>query len=302
MRPDAVIGGWLRVLDASARDVAGAADVLGVTGRRTPADPFDRWDPDYIAATMDAVALMTRGYFRGEVSGLERIPADEPVLLVGNHSGGTLIADTFVLAHAFYEHFGPDRRFHQLAHDLVFKVPAIRELAGRWGTVPAHPENMRRALTELGVPLLVYPGGDHESYRPSWEANTVDFDGRHGFVRLALELGVRIVPVAAIGGQETALFLGRGRRVARALRLPQLARLKVLPVQIAPPLGVTVLDLPGRIPLPAKIKLEVLEPVDLRAELGGADPDPCDGYELMTGRLQSALDELAAERRVPVLG
>jgi 1-acyl-sn-glycerol-3-phosphate acyltransferase len=159
---------------------------------------------------------------------------------------------------------------------------------------------MRRALG-MGAPLLVYPGGDHESYRPSWEANQVDFDGRHGFIRLALELGVRIVPIAAIGGQETALFLGRGRRFAKALKLPELARLKVLPVQLAPPFGLTVLDLPLRVPLPAKIKLEVLEPIDLRDELG-PEPDPCDGYHLVTGRLQDALDGLAAERTLPVLG
>ena len=50
------------------------------------------------------------------------IAAEGGVLLVGNHSGGTLIADTFVFAQAFYDHFGTQRRFHQLAHDLVFKA------------------------------------------------------------------------------------------------------------------------------------------------------------------------------------
>jgi len=54
-----------------------------------------------------------------------------PVLLVGNHSGGTWIADTFVFAQSFYDHFGPDRRFHQLAHDLVFKMAGLRTLGNR---------------------------------------------------------------------------------------------------------------------------------------------------------------------------
>jgi 1-acyl-sn-glycerol-3-phosphate acyltransferase len=299
MRPEEVVAGWLRMVEAAGSDVARTADLLGVLGD-TPDDPFAAWDPDYVRATLPAVSLMTRGYFRGEVEGLENIPDDEPVLLVGNHSGGTLIADTFVLAHAFYEHFGPERRFHQLAHDLVFRTPGIRQLVGRWGTVPAHPDNMRRALRE-GAPLLVYPGGDHESYRPSWESARVDFAGRQGFARLALELGVRIVPVAAIGGQETALFMGRGRRVARTLGLDRVARLKVLPVQLAPPFGLTVLDLPLRVPLPAKIKVRVLEPLDLRDELG-AEADPSDGYDLVTTELQAALDDLAAERALPVLG
>lgn len=285
------INGTLRQLEVATSDAA---------FRFKYEHPLDAWDPAYIEETLPAVGAMCEGYFRGEVEGLENIPEDEPVLLVGNHSGGTIIADTFVFAHAFYSHFGPHRRFHQLAHDLVFKVPGIRELVRRYGTVPANPDNMRAAL-DRGAALLVYPGGDHESYRPSWEGNKVDFDGRSGFVKLALELGVRVVPVVAIGGQETALFLGRGRRASRALGLDRAARLKVLPVQLAPPFGLTVLDLPLRLPLPSKIKVRVLEPVDLREELG-PDPDVREGYDLVTGRLQENLDELAEERTLPVIG
>ena len=294
------IAGALRMLGAATSDVAHAADLAGLLDDERSGDPFEARDPDYIRDTLPALRVMSRAYFRSEVAGLENIPADEPVLLVGNHSGGTLIADTFVFAQAFFDHFGPDQPFHQLAHDLVFKVPGIREMVRRYGTVPASPENMRRAL-ELGAPLLVYPGGDHESYRPSWESDQVDFAGRQGFVRLALELGVRIVPVVAIGGQETALFLGRGRRVARTLGIDRAMRLKVLPLQFAPPFGFTVLDLPGRIPLPAKIEIEVLEPIDLRAELG-AKADPQDGYDLVTGAMQDTLDDLSIGRRAPVLG
>ena len=77
-----------------------------------------------------------------------------------------------------------------------------------------------------------------------------------------------IVPVVAIGGQETALFLGQGKGASRKLGLDKALRLKVLPTQIAPPFGLTVLDLPLRFPLPAKITVQVLEPIDLKARLG----------------------------------
>ena len=290
----------LRMAGAMAQDVAQAADVLGVLGDGRTEDLIGCRDPEYIAQTLPALRLMSDVYFRGEVEGLENIPTDEPVLLVGNHSGGTLIADTFVFAQAFYDHFGTERRFHQLAHDMVFKVPGARATLIKYGTVPANPANMRKALG-AGAALLVYPGGDYESYRPSWESAKVDFGGRQGFVRLALELGVRIVPVVAIGGQETALFLGRGGRFARGLGLDRLLRLKVLPAQLAPPFGFTVLDLPGRIPLPAKIKVRVLEPIDLHEELD-PDPDPADAYDLVTGRMQETLDDLSEERTLPVLG
>ena len=208
---------------------------------------------------------MSRVYFRADVAGLERIPASGPVLLVGNHSGGVVIADTFVFAQAFYDHFGADRHFNQLAHDLVFKFPgrghpraAFRDRAG----IPR--EHVARAARRQRAPTLVYPGGDEETFRPSWESGEVHLAHRTGFVRLALEHDVPIVPVVAVGGQETALFLGPDTRLAKALKLNRLARLKVLPLVIGPPFGITLLDFPGRIPLPSKITIRVMPPIDLR--------------------------------------
>jgi 1-acyl-sn-glycerol-3-phosphate acyltransferase len=279
------------IAGAARMAAVGGGDVFRATSR--PDDWLDVWD--YIRTTLPALHAMSRLYFRCEVSGLDNIPAEGPVLMVGNHSGGTLIADTFVFAQAFYRHFGPLRRFHQLAHDLVFKVPGARASLSRYGTVPASPENMGRAL-ERDAALLVYPGGDHETYRPTWESAKIDFAGRTGFARLAIEHGVPIVPVVAIGGQETALFLGQGRRLASLLRLNSLFRLKVLPAQVAPPFGITVLDMPGRIPLPSKIVVRVLPKVELK----GRDPD--DAYERVTGTMQRALNKLDEKRSIPVVG
>jgi 1-acyl-sn-glycerol-3-phosphate acyltransferase len=293
--------GALSMVEAAAEDTVAAVDLLGVTDAAgPPADPFAARSPDYIRATLPTLRTMSNVYFRADVSGLDRIPAEGPVLLVGNHSGGTMIADSFVFGQAFYDHFGPDRRFHQLAHDLVFRVPGLRTLVQRYGTVPASPANMRRALDQ-GSALLVYPGGDEESFRPSWETSNVDFAGRSGFVRLALDLDVPIVPVVALGGQETGLFLGRGRRVAAALSLDRLARLKVLPPVLGPPFGVTVLDIPGRLPVPAKIAIRVMPPIDLRSELG-RQRDVEQGYRLVTSRMQRTLTRLGHERMLPVLG
>jgi 1-acyl-sn-glycerol-3-phosphate acyltransferase len=294
-------GALAGALEGSVRMLAAAAaDAAGVLERSGPDDPLDERDPKYIRETLPALRLLSRLYFRADVRGLENVPATGPVLLVGNHSGGTMIADTFVFAQAFYDHFGPEREFHQLAHDLLFKVPGVRALVQRYGTIPASPANMKRAL-DRDAALLVYPGGDHETYRPSWESSEIGFDGRTGFVELALEHDVPVVPVVAIGGQETGLFLGRGRRLASVLQLNRLLRIKVLPLVIGPPFGVTLLDLPGRIPLPSKITIRVLPPIDLRARLG-PDPDLDEGYRLVTGTLQRSLSALARDRRLPVIG
>jgi len=291
--------GSARMAGAAAGDLAGALDPLGDNGHQ-PADPLDAWDPDYVRRTLPAMRLLADIYHRAEVRELKNIPAEGPVLLVGNHSGGTLIADTFVFAQAFYDYFGPLRRFHQLAHDLVFKLPGARASLSRYGTVPASPQNMAHAL-ERDAALLVYPGGDHESYRPSWESSKVDFAGRQGWARLAIEHGVPVVPIVAIGGQETALFLGQGRQLAKLLRLNQLLRVKVFPAQVAPPFGLTFMDLPGRVPLPAKITVRALPRIDLKQRLG-PNPNEEDAYELVTGAMQRALDKLAEERTLPVVG
>src|SRR5687767_10951617 len=138
--------GVANMLRAGTADIAKTVDPRKLRGLQKPSSPLDLRDPDYISRTMPALRAVSDVYHRGDVRGLENIPAEGPVLLVGNHSGGTLIADTFVFAQAFYEHFGPNRTFHQLAHDLVFRVPGARALVSRWGTVPASPDNMKRAI------------------------------------------------------------------------------------------------------------------------------------------------------------
>ena len=110
-----------------------------------------------------------------------------------------------------------------------------------------------------------------------------------------------IVPVVAIGGQETALFLSRGERLAQLLALDRMFRLKVLPISIALPWGLNVGDMLGHIPLPAKLTIETLPPIDLEAEFG-PDPDLDEIYDHVIRLMQETLDALAAERRLPVIG
>ena len=257
-------------------------------------DPLDERDPEFIDATVDVYDALLQPYFRPEVRGLENIPSEGPVLLVGNHSGGTLIADTFVFAYAFIKHFGSQRPFHQLVHDVAVNLPMVARGLRKYGGMPASHSNAERAL-ERGAAVLVYPGGDWETYRPSWRQGEIDFAGRRGFLRLARKMGVPIVPVVAIGGQETALFVTRGRRLAELTGFDRFTRIKVMPFQIAPPFGVTLLDLPTRIPLPAQITVQVLPPIDLD------DIDGRPAYDHVTGLMQETLSELAADR-TPILG
>jgi 1-acyl-sn-glycerol-3-phosphate acyltransferase len=291
-RAPGIVGGALEMGIGTARDLASIP--RGLRG-----DDLGERDPDYIRRTLPLLRRLFGIYFRGEVRGLENIPERGPVLLVGNHSGGLMIADTFVFSLEFYAHFGPERPFHQLAHDLAARPPTGGFLR-RYGTLAASHRNARAAFDE-GAALLVYPGGDYETFRPTWHSDRIEFGGRRGFVRLALNAGVPIVPVVSIGGQETALFVTRGQRAARLLGLDRRFRITVLPLAFGPPLGAALLDFPGRLPLPAKITIEVLPPIEPRARFG-PDPDRELVYEEVTGEMQRTLDRLSEERTAPLVG
>ncbi len=266
--------------------------------RRLQANLDDR-DPDYIRENLPLSWLMATIWYRAEVRHLKNVPETGPVLLVGNHTGGNMSPETIFFTLAFSTYFGVERRFHQLAHNLVLASP-LGPFLRKFGTVAASHENALAAL-DAGAAVLVFPGGDWEVHRPSWQSSKIDFGGRRGFIRLALEKDVPIVPVVTIGGQETALWLDRGAWLAKLLRLDRTARLKVLPILIAPPWGLTIGDFLPRIPLPAKMTSEVLPALHVREEFGD-EPDIDEVYEHVTSQMQDALDGLAAERRYPIIG
>src|SRR4051812_36316482 len=130
-----------------------AAAMLGdAAGLATGDDNFEAWDPEHIARTLPLLNRLLSAYFPSEVRGIENVPGTGPALLVGNLSGGTMIVHTFLFSFAFYEPFGPDRRFHQLAHDIAARIPGLR----RFGTLVASHENAQRAF-RAAAPVLVYP-------------------------------------------------------------------------------------------------------------------------------------------------
>ncbi len=256
-----------------------------------------KWDPGLTERVIGWLRPLIKGYHRAEVRWLESFPQGG-ALVVSNHSGGLFPMDVPVFATGFYEQFGYDRPVYTLSHDMLFNGPQGKFLI-RTGFIRANHENADEALRSGGV-VVVFPGGDYDVYRPTLSENKIDFDGRTGYVRAALNAGVPIVPAVAIGGQETQLYLSRGMGLARALRLDKLMRVKILPISVGFPFGLSAV-LPVNVPLPAKIVMQVLEPIDVRAEFGDApDIDAVDAHVRRV--MQKALDALAKERRLPVIG
>jgi 1-acyl-sn-glycerol-3-phosphate acyltransferase len=256
-----------------------------------------KWDPGFTKQIKNLVGPIIKRYFRAEVRDLESVPEAGGALVVSNHSGGMFTPDVLVFAPAFYEKFGFDRPVYTLGHSMIFMGP-IGDLLHRAGVIEANRENAAKALRD-GAVVLVFPGGDYDSYRPTLTENVIDFGGRTGYVRTAIEAGVPIVPMVSIGGQETQLFLARGDSIARTLGLKRL-RAEILPISIGFPFGLSVF-FPPNLPMPAKIVTRVLPPIDIEAQFGD-DPDVKMVDLHVRAVMQAALDELARERRFPVLG
>jgi 1-acyl-sn-glycerol-3-phosphate acyltransferase len=256
-----------------------------------------KWDPTVARRITSVIGPVVSRYFRADVQDLDNIPASGGALIVSNHSGGVLTPDVLIFAPAFYDAFGYDRPLHILAHYGVLMGPWGSALS-QAGAIEASPENAAAALRSDAV-VLVFPGGDYDAFRPSQSANVIDFEGRTGYVRSAIQTGVPIVPMVSIGGQETQWFLARGDGLARRLGLHRI-RFKALPLTFGLPFGLTTV-LPANIPLPSKIVMRVLDPVHV-TELFGEDPDVDEVDAHVRMLMQRALDEMAEERRFPILG
>lgn len=256
-----------------------------------------KWDPGTIDTARKVLGTFAKVWFRAEVRGMDSFPAEGGVLMVSNHSGGAMTPDVAVLGPAFYEALGYDRPLYTLAHFGLFKTPLAGWLR-RIGIIGASPQNAAKALRSGGV-VLVFPGGDYDSYRSTFAQNVIDFNGRKGYVRTAIAAGVPIVPAVSIGGQETSLFLGRGTRLAKAVGLHRL-RTDIMPLHLGFPFGLSS-SLPANFPLPSKIIFEVLEPIHI-TERFGDDPDVDEVDAHVRSVMQSALDRLAGQRRFPIIG
>jgi len=290
-------------LGRSVGDRLRSLDLIGVwsetTAREIQAAPFQR-DVEFLRWLLPYMELWS-GYFDGEVRGFERLPPSGPMLLVGNHSGGVLVPDTAVFFAAWYRERGLESPLIGLAFDAAFGIPGFRTLMRRIGEVPANRENTARALAE-GAAVLVYPGGEHDAFRPWTERNRVAFGGRKGFVQVALRAGVPVVPVVAHGGHNSIFILTRGEWIGRLLGMQRI-RTPTFPIAWQIPWGLSPITLPG-VPLPAKITMEIGSPMPWDQLGPEAADDPavvqrC--YDEITTTMQTTLDRLVAEHPYPVL-
>jgi len=265
---------------------------FGMRDRDFDVDDFGL-EADARASILPLIEFLFHKWWRVEVEGIENLPDEGPAILVANH-GGVVPYDGAMITYAV-EHLHPaQRRARFLAEDWSAEVPFATSLITRLGGVRGCRENTERLLRE-GELVVVFPEGVkgvgkyyHERYR-------LQRFGRGGFVKLSLETGAPIIPVAVLGAEDVHPVLYKINWLANLLRVP------FFPVSPTFPL----LGPLGLIPLPAKWTIAFGEPVVLDehvAREGASDFLVSQLKERVRGTIQQMLNERLAERRSTWLG
>jgi 1-acyl-sn-glycerol-3-phosphate acyltransferase len=287
-----------RKVDARRDKTSGAS---GWVADRAGEWTLDGYDPDFIDRQKYFWNPLVDYWFRMEVEGWENIP-EPPVLLVGIHSGAPFVWDAWTVGLHWWRRFGDERPLHGTAHDALMAAPLIGAYFRRMGVLPAAPDSMASALA-AGHDVALWPGGEVDSLRPWTRRDEAVLAGRKGFVRLAIKSGVPIVPISTVGGPDAMPVIATGRRLARLMQLDKVARLKMFPIALSAPWGISPALLP-EIPLPTKIRTAFQEPVELDHDPERAEDEAyVDAkYEQVRGTIQRGMDTLARRRRFPLLG
>lgn len=255
--------------------------------------------PDLISGAAFAFRRLAiefvRRYNRLEVTAHAGTLSD-PVLFVANHGfGGIFDLNVFAVG-ATFEQLKLDRDVTILTHQVAWTL-GVGRLIEPLGARPASTQSAEEAFGR-GEHVAVFPGGDLDAAKAWDERNHIKFGGRSGFARLAIDAGVPIVPIVTAGAGESLFVISSGERLARAIRLDKLLRVKSAPVSISLPWGLSIgaVGMLPYLPLPTKLVTRVLPampPTD--------GEDAADFAVRVETAMQDALTDMTSDR-IPLIG
>lgn len=139
-----------------------------------------------------------------------------PILLVGNH-GSHGVLDTSLLFIELGEIIG-QQKVRPLADPIHFTEYGTIS-GGRWtnfvrdlGGVRASPKNFCQLLSQ-GEMILLFPGGGREVCRRRGEENTVIWQEKANFIRIAAKYDAIIVPFSTVGADDSVEILLDGEEL-----------------------------------------------------------------------------------------
>ena len=193
------------------------AQALDLPTNETGVDPWGA-DRDTLRLSAAVIVHLYRYWFRTEVHGIDHVPEGR-VLLVSNH-GGQIPLDGVMIAASLLLDAKRPRFVRSMVERYISTLPFFSVWFQRVGQVLGSPDNARRLLL-ADEALLVFPEGV--------KGISKTFDQRYklapfgpGFMRLALDTGAPIVPIAVIGAEEQYPSLSDFKTLAKKLGVPAL--------------------------------------------------------------------------------
>ncbi|WP_341849582.1 lysophospholipid acyltransferase family protein, partial [Actinomadura rifamycini] len=227
--------------------------------------------------------------------GLHHVPSGGPVLLVGNHTVYGLL-DAPLIFFEIHRRRGVWAR--SLADHAHWLVPGWRTVMEAGGAVDGTPGNCRELL-RAGHPVVVFPGGAREVTRAREDRYRLQWDGRLGFARLAVEAGCPIVPFGSVGVEEMftpvldpgSALLAPARALGRAVLGERGARDDVV-MPVSRGLG------PTPVPRPERLYFRFGPPIDTAPWAGrdGDDRAVAEVRDLTRAAVSGIIDGLRAEQ------
>jgi 1-acyl-sn-glycerol-3-phosphate acyltransferase len=212
-------------------DISGRIEKIRTHTNEVGHDPFG-FDPVAGRYALAATALLHRRYFRSKVFGVDQVPGGR-VLLVANHSGQVPIDGAMIGASLLLDR-DPPRFPRSMVEKWTAELPFVSSLFPRLGQVVGTPDNARRLLRNDEA-LLVFPEGARGISKPFEQRYQLVGFGL-GFMRLALETGTPIVPVAVVGAEEQYPSIGDVKPLAKALKMPSFPLIPQLMLGFVAPL------------------------------------------------------------------
>lgn len=247
-------------------------------------DPFG-FDRETSRIPVLILAAFYRYWFRAEATGIENLPAQGPVLIVANHGGNTYPWDASMIGMAVLLEAEPPRLVRGLGEFYLPTIPFFNEFMARMGSVVGTPENCRQ-LFARGECAMVFPEGARGFVKPYRKAYELQRFGL-GFMRLALEHRVPIVPVGVVGSEEHSPGLADVKWLGRLIGSP------AFPVTITLPwLGPL-----GFIPLPVKFFLHFGRQLRFEGEHDAEDTDIEPKVAEVKGEIQRLIQEGLRKRK-----
>ena len=263
---------------------------------------LDDRNPQVIERLMPFFGWIYQNYFRVQTDGWDNIPKTGKVLLIGSHNGGLATPDTVMMTYDWFGQFGTERLAYALMEPRIWHfLPGLGRLAAQIGTIQPRPDLIRAALRRDAA-VLIYPGGAKDVFRPYWLRHKIYFHGHQGFIRLALQEEVAIVPFISCGAHSTLIVLADIHSQMQQLHrwgMPWLGGYDpgVFPIYLGLPWGIGIGPLPN-IPFPVKIHTRVCPAIAFEryGEEAARDRNYVEQcYRQVESQMQQELDKLVAE-------